>query len=215
MKKLIVAVVAILSVILLGMSGCVVTQSSVKKQIDERVGEVEKQVDANQQEIASLKQDQLQSLQQKQEETLTLSSNAMEMGEEALARAEEAGKVAEGKLLYQVTFTDEAVHFGFDKRNLSKEAKKAIDDFSEQIKAANKNIYIEIQGHTDNIGTREYNMGLGQARADRTMRYLHTKHGIPLHRMNIFSYGESRPIADNDSRASRAKNRRVTLVVIQ
>ena len=128
MERLSVILVAVLGVVWLGMSGCVVTQSSVKKQIDERVGEVEKQVDANQQEIASLKQDQLQSLQQKQEETLTLSSNAMEMGEEALARAEEAGKVAEGKLLYQVTFTDEAVHFGFDKRNLSKEAKKAIDD---------------------------------------------------------------------------------------
>lgn len=219
MKKSIVFIVAILGVVWLGMSGCAVTKSSVQKQIDEamntRVGEVEKQVEANQQEISSLKNDQLQTLARKQEETLTLSSDAMEMGKEALARAEETGKVAEGKLLYQVTFTDETVQFGFDKRSLSKEAEKAVDDFSEQIKAANKNIYIEIQGHTDSIGTKEYNMGLGQARAERVMRYLHTKHGIPLHRLNAFSYGESRPIADNNSRDSRAKNRRVTLVVIQ
>lgn len=218
MKRL-VGAVAILSVVLLGISGCFVTGSSVQKQIDEaldkRVGEVEKQVEANQQDISSLKDDQIQNLTQRQEETLTLSSDAKRLGEEALARAEEVGKVAEGKLLYQVTFTDEAVHFGFDRRGLSKEAKAALDEFSNTIKAANKDLYIEIQGHTDSIGTREYNMVLGQARADRTMRYLHTEQGIPLHRMNTFSYGESRPIADNDSRASRAKNRRVTLVVIQ
>lgn len=214
MKRLIAFVVAILGVVWLGMNGCA-TQSSIQKQIDGRIDEVEKQVEANKQEISSLKNDQLQNLMQKQEETLTLSSDAMGMGKEALARAEEAGKVAEGKLLYQVTFTDEAVHFGFDRSDLSKEAKEALDKFSEGIKTANKNIYIEIQGHTDSIGTKEYNMWLGQARSDRVMRYLHTKHGIPLHRMNTFSYGESQPIADNNSHASRAKNRRVTLVVIQ
>ncbi|MBW2310029.1 MAG: OmpA family protein [Deltaproteobacteria bacterium] len=215
MKKMIVIIVAVLCVVWLGMSGCVVTQSSVKKQIDERVGEVQNQVEANRQEIASLKSEHIRSLEQKQEEMLTLSSDAMEMGEEALARAEEAGRVAQGKLLYQVTFTDEAVHFGFDRSNLSKEAKAALDEFSNTIKAANKNIYLEIQGHTDSIGTKEYNMMLGQARADRVMRYLHIKHGIPLHRLNTFSYGESRPIVDNKTRSNRAKNRRVTLVVIQ
>jgi peptidoglycan-associated lipoprotein len=215
MKGLILIVVASLAIACLGMSGCIVTQSSITKQIDERVGEVQKQVEANQQEIAALKSDHIQTLQHKQEEMLTLSSNAMEMGEEALARAEEAHKVAEGKLLYQVTFTDEAVHFGFDRSSISKEAKKALDAFSQNIRAANKNIYIEIQGHTDSIGTKEYNLRLGQARADRVMRYLHTKQGIALHRMNTFSYGESRPIEKNDSHSNRAKNRRVTLVVIQ
>jgi peptidoglycan-associated lipoprotein len=218
MKTSVAAILAILSLLLYGASGCA-TRSSVQEQIDEaldkRVGKVEEQVETNQQEISKLKDDHLQPLQQKQAETLTLSSNAMELGEEALARAEEAGKMAEGKLLYQVTFTDEAVHFGFDRSELSKEAKEALDSFSENIKAANKGVYIEIQGHTDSIGTREYNMTLGKARADRVMRYLYTKHDIPLHRMNTFSYGESRPIADNESRANREKNRRVTLVVIQ
>jgi peptidoglycan-associated lipoprotein len=218
MKTLVVAIIAILSVALCGLSGCV-TQSSLQKQLDEaldkRVGKVEKQVAANKHEIASLKNDHFQPLQQKQEETLTLTSDARKLGEEALARAEEVGRVAEGKLMYQVTFTDEAVLFGFDKSNLSEEAKAALDTFCEGIKAANKNIYIEIQGHTDSSGTSEYNMRLGQARAERVMRYLHTKHGIPLHRLNTFSYGESRPIADNNIKAYRAKNRRVTLVVIQ
>jgi peptidoglycan-associated lipoprotein len=218
MKKLVAGIIIILGVVWFGLSGCV-TQSSLQKQIDEamdtRVGEVEKQVEANTQEIASLKNDQLQSLEQKQEETMTLTSDARRLGEEALARAEEVGKVAEGKLLYQVTFTDEAVHFGFDKSALSEEATAALDTFCESIKAENKDIYIEIQGHTDGIGASEYNMILGQDRAAMVLRYLHTKHGIPLHRLNTFSYGESRPIADNKIKADRAKNRRVTLVVIQ
>lgn len=214
MKKIMVAIVAVICIMWFGMSGCV-TQSSVKKQIDEamdtRVGEVQEQVDTNQKEIAILKQETTE----QNEQALTLGSDAFEMGEEALARAEKAGKVADGKLIYQVTFTDEAVHFGFDKSHLAKEAREALDNFSEGIKAADKNIYIEIQGHTDSIGTEAYNLNLGQARGTAVMRYLHTKHDIPLHRMNTFSYGESKPVADNKVRSNRAKNRRVTLVVIQ
>jgi peptidoglycan-associated lipoprotein len=213
MKRAAIAVMAMIGIALLGMNGCA-TQGSLQKQIDEAMGEVKKQVEENKEEIASLKEEaasqseQLKRLMQENEEALRLASDA-------LARAEKAGKAADGKLLYQVTFTDEAVHFGFDRRDLSKKAKEALDNFSENIKAANKNIYIEIQGHTDSIGTREYNLRLGQARANTVMRYLHTKHGIPLHRMDTFSYGESRPIADNDTHRNRAKNRRVTLVVIQ
>jgi outer membrane protein OmpA-like peptidoglycan-associated protein len=56
---------------------------------------------------------------------------------------------------------------------------------------------------------------LGGSRAKAVYSYLHTQHGIPLHRMDVFSYGESKPIADNDNPANRALNRRVTLVVIE
>lgn len=218
MRRLILASVAILCAVWLGASGCA-TRNSVQEQIDkaldQRVGAVEEQVEAHQQEIANLRQDDIPSLRQKQAEALTLSSNAMEMSEEALNRAEKAGNVAEGKLLYQVIYTDEAVHFGFDESGLSQQAKEALDRFCESIKAANKDIYIEIQGHTDSIGTREYNLSLGKARAEKVRRYFYTEHGIPLHRVSTFSYGELRPVAENDTSSNRAKNRRVTLVVIQ
>ncbi|TET85662.1 MAG: OmpA family protein, partial [Desulfobacteraceae bacterium] len=137
------------------------------------------------------------------------------LGEEALARAVEAGKVAEGKLFFEVTFTDEEVHFGFDRNDLSEEAKAALDSFAERLKTDEKNLYIEIQGHTDNTGPEDYNLRLGQSRAKEVYSYLHTQHGIPLHRMNTFSYGESKPLADNNDRSNRAINRRVTLVVIE
>jgi outer membrane protein OmpA-like peptidoglycan-associated protein len=78
---------------------------------------------------------------------------------EALARAQEAGKLAKGKFLYEVTLTDEAVKFGFNKKDLSAEAKAALDAFAARLKSENKNVYIEIQGHTDAIGPRRQPSG--------------------------------------------------------
>lgn len=135
--------------------------------------------------------------------------------QEALQRAEAAGKLAEGKFLYETTISSQVAKFSFDGSQLSNEMKQALDDFAAKLKADNRNVYIEIQGHTDSIGTPEYNLALGQARAEAVRRYLAMQHGIPLHRMNVISYGESAPVADNMYRPGRAENRRVTLVVLQ
>ncbi len=195
MKRPFFALAALTGFISLGLTGCA-TRGYVKEQI----AETQKLVQANQAEIARLKR---------------ASKQGFSLGEEALARAVEAGRVAEGKLLYEVTFTDDSVHFAFDKSNLSEEAKGALDSFAGDLKTENENVYVEIQGHTDNIGTEEYNLWLGEARAEAAYSYLHTQHGIPLHRMDVFSYGESKPIADNNNPDNRAMNRRVTLVVIE
>ena len=134
--------------------------------------------------------------------------------QEALDRAMAAGKLAEGKLLYETVLTDDKVKFGFDKKELSTEAQHALDEFVDHLKEANKNVYVEIQGHTDGTGGDLYNEGLGQLRADAARIYL-AKRGLPLHRMNSISYGEAVPIADNKTSAGRAQNRRVVLVVLQ
>ena len=133
--------------------------------------------------------------------------------QEALDRAIAAGKLAEGKFLYETVLTDDKVKFGFDKKILSDEAKAALDEFASQLKGQNKNVYVEIQGHTDSIGSDAYNEKLGQDRADAVRVYL-SKAGVPLHRMNSISYGESAPVADNGSRDGRSQNRRVVLVVL-
>jgi OOP family OmpA-OmpF porin len=64
------------------------------------------------------------------------------------------------------------------------------------------------------VGSEQYNVVLGQARAEAAMRYLAMQSGFPLHRMTATSYGEFKPIADNKTAEGRAKNRRVTLVVL-
>jgi peptidoglycan-associated lipoprotein len=134
--------------------------------------------------------------------------------QDALRRAQEAGKLAEGKFLYETVLTDEKVKFGFDTSDLSPEAMAALDDFAAKIKQDNKNVYVEIQGHTDNIGSEKYNQELGLLRAESVRRYLNQKESFPLHRINVISYGKTTPIADNKTREGRAQNRRVALVVL-
>lgn len=134
---------------------------------------------------------------------------------EALDRAVAAGKLAEGKLLLETVLTDDIAQFAFDKATLSKTARDELKAFADKLKAENKNVYIEIQGHTDNIGGARKNLELGQARADAVMAYLHTEAGLPLHRMDAVSYGETRPVGDNKTKAGRALNRRVALIVLK
>lgn len=133
---------------------------------------------------------------------------------EALERALAAGKLAEGKLLYEVVLTDDSLRFEFDSAQLSDEAKKALDAFAIHLTAENRNVFIEIQGHTDAKGADEYNLALSERRAEAVRRYLHLKHGIPLHRLATLGYGESAPVADNATHAGRMQNRRVVLVVL-
>lgn len=213
MRKSMLFVVALVAVVALGVSGCA-TKTYVQEQVaaatkatDVKIGEVQKQVEANQMDITTLKQADAE----QNERIARLSETA----QEALQRAQEAGKLAQGKLLYEVTLTDEAVKFGFDRAELSADAKAALDAFAAKLKAENQNVFIEVQGHTDNIGSEQYNLKLGQTRADAALRYLNTQHGIPLHRMNAISYGEYKPITDNRTAQARAQNRRVTLVVLQ
>lgn len=133
---------------------------------------------------------------------------------EALERAQSAEKLAQGKLLYEITLTDEDVRFGFNQSELTDNARQTLENLITQLKAENRNVYIEVQGHTDNLGTEEYNMKLGQERADAVRRYL-SENGIPLHRISTISYGEGRPLGENKTKKGRATNRRVVMVVLE
>ena len=135
--------------------------------------------------------------------------------QDALDRANAAGKLAAGKLVYEKVMSDDTLKFKSDSADLGKEAMAALDDFAAKLKADNKNVFIEIQGHTDSRGEAAANLRLGEARAVAVMRHLSMKGGIPLHRMSAISYGESEPVASNMNLAGRSQNRRVVLVVLQ
>lgn len=134
---------------------------------------------------------------------------------EALERAEAAGKLAEGKLLYEAVLTDDDVKFGFDQADLSEGARASLDELGRRLVAEDKGIYLEIQGHTDATGDSQYNLQLGEERAENVRRYLNREHKIPLHRIATVSYGETAPVADNSTRDGRAANRRVVVVVLR
>jgi outer membrane protein OmpA-like peptidoglycan-associated protein len=132
---------------------------------------------------------------------------------EAYERAEAAGKLAEGKFLYNVTLQDDGYKFKTNKYALSDDEKTKLTDFASKLKSDNRNVYIEIQGHTDSTGTADYNESLGEERADAVRLFLNEQ-GVALNRMNTISYGETAPVADNKTKAGRAQNRRVNIVVM-
>ncbi len=213
MRKLVSPAMVILLVAGLTLTGCA-TKSYVQEQVqasegrtDAKIGEVNSSVEENQAEISKLHQ--------KDQELEKQIAELSDTAKDALERAKEAHKLAEGKFMYEVTLTDNDVKFGFDKFQLSDEAKAALDDFAAKVKSENADVYVEIQGHTDNIGTEKYNLELGYKRAEQVMRYLNMEKGFPLHRMNVISYGEYKPVADNSTKEGRAQNRRVTLVVMK
>ena len=132
---------------------------------------------------------------------------------QALERAQEAGKLAEGKFVYSLVLSDDAAKFPVNKYEVSDEAKTALNAFAERLKSENRNVYLEIQGHTDSTGSADYNMKLGAERAEAVRRYLN-KQGVALNRMSTISYGASEPVESNKTKEGRSKNRRVVVIVL-
>jgi len=127
----------------------------------------------------------------------------------------EVKKAAEGRLIFQEVLQNDAAKFKFDSWELSDEVKLELDKFVEVLVAQNKGVYLEIQGHTDNTGEEEWNLILGKRRAEAVMEYLHKKYNIPLHRMEVISYGSDAPVGDNSTREGRVQNRRVVILVFE
>jgi len=133
--------------------------------------------------------------------------------QEALQRAEAAGKLAEGKFLYSEVLSDDSMKFALAKADLSPEATSRLDAFVDKLKTDNRNVYVEIQGHTDATGPKDLNYKLGEERAEAVRRYLN-EHGVALNRMATISYGPDAPVAPNNDRDGRKQNRRVVLIVL-
>jgi len=132
---------------------------------------------------------------------------------DALDRATAAGKLAEGKFLFTEVLSDDSMKFPVNKADLSPEAMARLDAFIEKLKTDNRNVYIEVQGHTDITGDKDYNYKLGEERAEAVRRYLN-QHGVALNRIGTISYGPDAPVAPNETRDGRQQNRRVVLVVL-
>ena len=82
------------------------------------------------------------------------------------------------------------------------------------ISADPKNVFFEIEGHTDSAGSAKFNELLGQERADSVKLYLYETHKVPLHKINVISYGEAKPVSPNKTRTGRAENRRIVVRVL-
>ncbi|MGM0665137.1 MAG: OmpA family protein, partial [Thermodesulfobacteriota bacterium] len=101
------------------------------------------------------------------------------------------------------------IHFDFDKADLKVGSEKALTEIIKLMKA-DPGLRVEIQGHTDNVGGREYNLDLSKRRAQTVRDYL-SLYGIESSRMTLAGYGFGMPVASNDTEEGRALNRRVEL----
>ena len=148
---------------------------------------------------------------------------AQTAAEQAAARANAVGGrvdtvaaevAATRKLVYEVTLSEDQGNFRFGGVDLPDEAKGRLDQMINQLKSNPQNVYIEIEGHTDNVGGADLNERIGMERAEAVKRYLYETHQVPLHKINVISYGEDKPVAPNNTRAGRAQNRRVVVKVL-
>jgi len=103
-----------------------------------------------------------------------------------------------------------SILFDFDKYDLKKASTKPLEEIAELL-LSYPGLQIEIQGHTDNQGDDDYNLKLSQKRAESVKLYL-TGLGVDVSRLTAKGYGSTKPIALNNTRDGRAKNRRVVLV---
>jgi outer membrane protein OmpA-like peptidoglycan-associated protein len=158
---------------------------------------------------------QVEDLQQKQQQTDVKLEQLSQSAQEALKRAQEAGVLAQGKVVFEQSFAEDRVKFGLDKYELDASSKAALDEFANKVTALNAQYFIEIQGHTDDTGGERYNEELGQRRADAVRIYLSREHKLPLNRMSTISYGDTLPVESNKTKAGRSANRRVVLVVLE
>ena len=102
------------------------------------------------------------------------------------------------------------IYFEFDRAELSSEAREILNKVAELLKASPKKM-ITIEGNCDDRGTNEYNLALGQTRADSAARYLQSL-GIDRKRIKTISYGEERPVCTEATEACWLKNRNATFV---
>jgi peptidoglycan-associated lipoprotein len=158
---------------------------------------------------------QVEDLQQKQKATDARVDQLSQEAKEALQRAQEAGVLAKGKVVFEQTFSEDRVKFKVNSYQLNDEAKAALGEFANRVKGLTEQYYIEIQGHTDDTGSSKYNDDLGLRRADEVRRFLSREFKLPLNRMSTISYGDTLPVESNKTRAGRSANRRVVLVVLE
>jgi outer membrane protein OmpA-like peptidoglycan-associated protein len=220
MKKLVLAA-PILALALGGTSAC-----ATKKMVRQRVGEVNDKVETlsksveENQERTRANEGRIGEVDQKAQAAGQRAQAAGQRADEAWAAADKVNarataiENASKRLVYEVVLSEDKGNFKFGKAVLPEEATTELDQLVSQLKANPNGAYIEIEGHTDNVGPKDVNYKLGLERAETVKRYLYEHHQVPLHKINVISYGEEKPIAPNKTKAGRAQNRRVVIKVL-
>lgn len=220
MRKVVLAV-PVLALALSGTTAC-----ATKKFVRTNVGEVNQKVDTlsrtleETQERTRANEGKIGEVDQRVTQVDAKAGQAGQRADAAYSAAEavngraDAIEKASRRLIYEVVLSEDKGNFKFGKADMPDEAKAEIDQLVQQLKAEPKGAFIEIEGHTDASGPKNVNYELGLERAENVKRYLYEQHQVPLHKINVISYGEDKPVAPNNTRDGRAQNRRVVVKVL-
>jgi outer membrane protein OmpA-like peptidoglycan-associated protein len=209
---------------LLLVTGCS-TKNYVRSQttpIINHTNELDDQTAANNRNLHDVDQRAQQGIQQaqtsanganQQAQTASQSANqAQQSAQEAVNRADSLASVVANLDNYkQVAQT--SVNFGFDKADLNRVDKAELDQFASQLQGS-KGYLLEVTGGTDSVGSASYNYDLSQRRAQSVVQYLAAKYQIPAHRFYLIGIGKDKEVAENNTAAGRAKNRRVDIQLL-
>ena len=136
--------------------------------------------------------------------------SSLQVTEESVANQNVAGvSISSKSTATRAVLANAVVYFEYDKFNLTAKSIQALKGVSDLMQR-NSKITLSIEGHADERGTREYNLALGQRRAESVASYL-IANGVKRNRLNVKSYGEERPLALGSNDSAWSKNRRVEL----
>ncbi len=195
-----------------------ITGCAKKSYVQREVGEINKKVDA-----VSVEVEKTQQRVQQNEVRIDAVDKSAQGGiseakgsaAAAMTKAQEAERAAKGKLIYTVTLSNDKVRFPVNKAEISDEAKAMLDEAVTPLVKANRGVYFEIEGHTDSTGEGVYNFRLGEERAMAVRDYIAKTHAVALNRLNVISYGEDKPVAENKTKDERSQNRRVVIRILE
>jgi peptidoglycan-associated lipoprotein len=214
--------IATVSCLVLGGTTACATKGFVKNQVNDvnqRVDTVSQSLEATQ-EATKQNGAAIAEVDKKTDQVGLWAKDAQSTAANAQASASAAGAKADAldaaskRLIYEVVLSEDQGNFKFGSAVLPDTAKAQIDDLIAKLKADPRGNYVEIEGHTDSIGNKAVNERLGEARAEAVKRYLYEQHQVPLHKINVISYGKEKPVAPNTTKAGRAQNRRVVIRVL-
>jgi len=201
------------------------TKGYVRKQVasvQDKVTELDQRTSENTKQIAEVDTRAQQGIQtltasngqvdKKATEAGSLAQQAQQTATSADSKATSLGNVVANLNNYHVV-AQTSVEFKFNDSRLNDDAKKALDDFSGQLSAAQNSMVI-VQGSTDNIGEEQYNNDLSQRRAEEVVRYLVANHNVPEYKVRAIGLGKEKPVAPNDTREGRKQNRRAEVQIV-
>lgn len=221
MMKQFMLVVPVLALAIGGSTACA-TKKFVRTEVgavNDKVGTLTGQVEQNEQRTKEneTKIAQVDERVTQTDQKAVAANQAADAAKQAAAAVDEKAVAldkANRKLIYEVVLNEAQGGFKFGKSILPDGAKAQLDKLVADLTSDPKAVWFEIEGHTDNVGTPKGNEALGLQRAESVKKYLYETHKVPLHKINVISYGEGKPVSPNNTRVGRSENRRIVVRVL-